>query len=198
MIVAHLILQYMIAGSFGKKYCMQTQSFPHNFCVGWAPKPDDRRRPVYARNPILHTVSMFALDSERKMKKSETDYINVGGLNYEGRRFNRQKGVVEYLDQTHAFSHHTNLYYRNAISRDPKVFRHTSNSISQFVDDALSKNEPQPFRVGRYFLSPLHFLQYYHRHEMQTILMGNIYVSWPRSSSLSTRSLIEANSMVTC
>lgn len=116
---------------------------------GWEPRVDDRRIPVYTRNPITQTVACFQFDSERKMKRTETEFSNLGGLNWIGKRFNRLKGVVELGDKTHSFHHRYWKEYRETISRDNGAFRLRSNPISQYLDDSITHHDLNPFRVGR-------------------------------------------------
>lgn len=123
--------------------------FPHGFSLGWVPKRQVNMKPVYNRNPIIHTVSKFELDSSRHMRQSETDYINVGGMNYEGHRFNRTKGVVEYGDLTHVYHPRPSEPFLRAVSSNPSRFRQRSSPVTQYAEDAIMNGERCPFRVGR-------------------------------------------------
>ena len=122
-----------------------SQTFPNKYCLGWVPRIYERMRPTYTRDPISHTVSKFELGSSRKIIRSATQYTNLGGLNYEGRRFNRQKGVVEYHDLSSAFHPRPNSDFRSLMTSIPAAFRIRSNPITQYADDAVAHHE-LPFR----------------------------------------------------
>jgi hypothetical protein len=84
------------------------------------------------------------------MHRQETDFINLGGLNYEARRFNRSKGVVEYGDLTHVYHPRVNESYMHAYCKNPRRFHQKSNPITQYAEDAVLNGDRFPFRVGRY------------------------------------------------
>ena len=122
----------------------------YNFTLGWVPRTDDRNLPTYTRDPITHAVSKFQLNSSRQMSRTETQFNNVGGLNYEGRRFNRLKGVVDYGDQTHLFHPRFSKAHAATVETNPRVFRMRSNPITQYAEDAIrTRHQPGPFTVGR-------------------------------------------------
>ena len=83
------------------------------------------------------------------MNRSRTDYVNLGGLNRENRRFNRQKGVVEYADLTHLYRSRENRVHKLRLDVNEKAFHARSSEITQFAEDAVLSKEKNPFRPGR-------------------------------------------------
>jgi hypothetical protein len=121
----------------------------HAFCLGWAPWGQNKGKALYVRDPITHEVCKYEADTNRAIKRLPTDYISIGGLNYEGKTFNRRKGVAEYGDLTHLFHPRNDPAFANAFNRNPACFRMRSNSVTRFAEDAVLNGERNPFRVGK-------------------------------------------------
>ena len=117
--------------------------------TGWAPAIGIQKQPFYVRNPIVHEIKQFTISPEGRIKQSSTDLINIGGLNYADRNFNRQKGVVEYADLTHLYHARQNQQFEMKMRENMNAFHSRSSEISQFAEDAVLNKEPNPFRVGR-------------------------------------------------
>jgi hypothetical protein len=116
---------------------------------GWAPACIARERPLYVRDPIVHSVDRFSVDSRGRTNRSATDFVNLGGLNYQERNFRRRKGVVEYADLTHLYNARANPEFKSRIEGDGKAFHSRSSEITQYAEDAVMNKEMNPFRVGR-------------------------------------------------
>jgi hypothetical protein len=132
--------------------------FPHTFCLGWVPQAAGSNYPIYTRDPVTHTVSRYQMDSERRIIKTVTDFVNLGGLNYEGKIFKRRTGMGEYYDKTNIYKTRHNLGYEEAMASDNSVFRRRSSPMTQFAHDSIEHHENNPFRVGRY---SVYFFQLY-------------------------------------
>jgi len=110
--------------------------------LGWAPFQSQDKVSIFTRDPINHVVHEYKHDRKSRPNRQITPYCNLGGLNYLGRNFRRQKGVVEFTDLTHPYRSHSNKSY---ASRD---FHFHSTDISQFADDCIAHMEPNPFKPG--------------------------------------------------
>ena len=111
---------------------------------GWSPRIKKREKALYVRDPINHTVDEFCLKQCNSVNRRPTDYVNLGGLNYENRRFHRMHGIGEFADLTHGYRART-----NAKGHPKSHFRLLSSEITQYADDAILHHETNPFRSGK-------------------------------------------------
>ena len=111
---------------------------------GWSPPTRNCERELYVRDPINHTIDEFRPGKSSSVDRRQTQYISLGGLNDENRRFNRVHGIAEFNDITHA--------YRSRLQTSidgGTEYRLRSSDITQFADDAILHHESNPFRCGR-------------------------------------------------
>ena len=113
---------------------------------GWSPPTRNCERELYVRDPINHTIDEFRLGKRCSVDRRPTQFISLGGLNYENRRFNRTHGMAEFNDITHAYRS------RRHMSRNGGAeYRLRSSEITQYAEDAILHHELNPFRCGKWF-----------------------------------------------
>lgn len=122
------------------------KEFPHRRCLAWCP-PDPDKPPTYVFNPIKHSVDKFTVNEFGEMERSTTDrhtqYLEPSIK--DSVMFNRQKGVVEYVDQTRITAERWNPLYHEGINNHERLFFRKSGATTNFVDVMIR----QGYNVGQ-------------------------------------------------
>ncbi len=84
------------------------------------------------------------------MRRTVANYTpNYTRLSLDGRRHNKQKGILEYVDTAHVSKPHVNPDYQAAIATRPTSFHRKAGLCSNFAEWSGKYHEPHPFKAGR-------------------------------------------------
>lgn len=125
--------------------------FPHGYCVGW----DAMRAtgpPQYSFNPVRHTCDKFQANPKKRNAMEQTRCANrytrpTEASIKDAERFNRVKGVCEYVDIMRPTNERLNRAYHRGLHKNEKVFRRASGANTCFVDMMIRQGD-KVYRPG--------------------------------------------------
>lgn len=121
---------------------------------GWAPhnaNAPGSQRAVY--DPVSHKATIYTFDAhggvswvegngDKLMREKQQRDLNHGDI---GRWAGRRKGVVEYVDKTHAFSVNDNKQFLASCAANEFCYHPQTGEMSQWMDNAFKSKMVVPF-----------------------------------------------------
>mmetsp|Transcript_20360 Transcript_20360/g.41414 ORF Transcript_20360/g.41414 Transcript_20360/m.41414 type:complete len:232 (-) Transcript_20360:189-884(-) len=121
---------------------------------GWAPhnaNAPNSQRAVY--DPVSHKTTLYSFDDKggvswvegkgnKMMLDKRQEDLNKGDSGFwNGRR----KGVVEFVDRTHAFAVNRNAQYCDTVQANEHAYHTPTGELTKWMDNAFSSKMKVPF-----------------------------------------------------
>jgi len=122
--------------------------------TGWAPhnaNAPQSQRAVY--DPVCHKATLYTFDNkggvswiegqgDKLMRDKMQKDLNEGAL---GSWHGRRKGVVEFVDRTHAFAVNQNSEFLNTCAKNEHAYHTPTGELTRWMDNAFSSKMKVPF-----------------------------------------------------